>query len=284
MIRRNQPPPKPFKVIKGEKGIEIAEDCALVLVDCKDVILRGGRVSKADRSGIYLQRNCHGVQILDYKIDEACGAGIYIDSGCSHTLIERTKIRDCGYWVSERDWRKSKYDIRRFGFLKREGIAIDDSQFNTVRNCKLINNALAGITLYRNCGEYQSFRRGAGANHNTIETNVFSKSRVGVWNGAREWRDLSSWDCLTKGENVPLWRVPKQPYQQWWDWSAFIQCLTGNFQWPINWRIHKVPDVALNNTISEDNLFFGVKHPAINNSKATAWAFAATDMTKSTAS
>lgn len=263
MIRRNRKPPLHYKVIKNETGIEVNEDCALVLENCRDIVITGGTIVDADRSGIYFKKNCHDIEVTEMAIVKANGAGIYVDSGCTNIDIHENDVIDCGYWISQRDWKSYKWDIRRFGLLKREGVAIDDARGVCVHDNFLAGNALAAVTLYRNCGEFQTFERGAGANLNSIENNVIVNSHVGLWNAARRHRDLSSWDCIDKGKYVPIRDLPKpQPYQQWWDWSAFIQCLEGNWHNPINTKIYQVPDIATGNR-AWGNKYHNVKYPEI---------------------
>jgi len=75
---------------------------------------------------------------------------------------------------------------------KREGIAIDSSQGNLIRNTDFFGNALASVTFYRNCGE-RGIRRDWGANFNTISGGSFSDD---ILIASRQDKDLSDWDCL----------------------------------------------------------------------------------------
>lgn len=219
--------------------------------------------------GIRIHGSHHTLE--DFKVD-AFGSGVFVESGSHHNTIQRgdikagavgiylehashhnhvllNRIHDCGYWS---DQEHLPFRLPRFGWERREGIAVDASTDNVIERNVLRDNAFAGITLYKNCGEYGQAKRQQGANNNVIFENVIEGSRVKVWNKAREWRDLVAWGCSCDGEWVPLWKVPKQPYQQWFNFACLT---TGLFikgvpvMSPFRWRIWKVADEAEGNVI-----------------------------------
>lgn len=257
-----------LKLIKNERSITISEDCAIILDNCQDVTVQDCAIFDAGRNAIYIRGNCSGIEIIKNVILRAGAVGIYLDSGSHSNYIHNNLIEDCGFWLSDRNHSKIKYDFSRFGLLKREGIAIDDSRNNIIDLNRIHGNALAGITLYRNCGEFCSYIRGEGSNDNTITSNEIEYSPVGIWNAARQYRDMWGWDCSDTGKLLPHSEIPEQPFQQYFNWSAFITSLSQKkFYNPFrNKGIYQVEDVAERNTVGY-NEFYAVKHEIIDNSK-----------------
>jgi parallel beta-helix repeat protein len=198
--------------------------------------------------GIFIESGSHNNTIRFGDI-KAGAVGVYLEHGSHHNTIENNNIHDCGYWY---DQANLPFRMPRFGLDKREGIAVDASTDNIIAHNTLSRNALAGITLYKNCGEYGQAKRKQGANRNIIYNNEITGSRVKIWNKAREWRDMVAWGCSCQGEWVPLWKVPKQPYSQWFNLACIttpIFIKSEPFRSPFRWRIWKVYDEAIENQI-----------------------------------
>ena len=83
----------------------------------------------------------------------------------------------------------------------REGLAIDGSRFNIVRNNTLPEQLAGGIFLYKNCGEFVTqrperwFHRRYGADGNVIENNTFIDEDNGVWIGSRMGENTLPMEC-----------------------------------------------------------------------------------------
>lgn len=217
-------------------GVKVSEGVS-------DVVIRG-YVIRAERVGVYVNKDCKNVTIERCDIT-AWHPGIYLDQ-CSHITVRDNYIHDTGwyYWIGRWPWK-----FRRFGIDMREGIAIDDSQHciiteNTIEDC-----ALAGITLYRNCGEFKTHKRGEGSVGNQITLNTIRRCPVGIWEAARKWRDLITWNCACPGKWVPIWKVPKLPFQQVLNWNVVFWPFVRNdkFRFPLRWRLWIVEDVATDN-------------------------------------
>ena len=199
--------------------------------------------------GIFVESGAHHITISTNDI-KAGAVGIYLEHGSHHNLVEHNTIHDCGYWA---DQARLPFRVPRMGWDRREGIAVDASTDNVIQYNTLRDNAFAGICLYRNCGEQGEPVRKQGANRNVIYGNEITGSKVEVWNAAREWRDMLMWDCSCGGEWVDLKDVPKQPYQQWFNWACLLTPLVikeAKFRWPIRRKIWVVPDEAEDNVIS----------------------------------
>jgi len=140
--------------------------------------------------GIFVDKNSSNFVCSNCKISDNGAMGIYLEYNTHGNVIENSEIsfngfrdKDTGDWV-ENQKNKSKD--------KREGLAIDSSQGNLVRDTDFFGNALAGITIYRNCGE-RGIRREWSANFNTISGGSFSDD---ILIASRQDKDLSTWDCL----------------------------------------------------------------------------------------
>ena len=88
-----------------------------------------------------------------------------------------------------------------FWGVGREGISIDGSYSNTVRDNTFAENSAGGIFLYKNCGEYPDsnpgryFERRDPSDDNLIEDNLFLGGRNGVWVGSRMGENTYPMEC-----------------------------------------------------------------------------------------
>jgi len=253
-------------------------DVPVSLRGCSNVQIRGGKFYSEYNGGIYIDRftnNC----VIDGVDIQADKFGIYLESSSHHNEIRNCYIHDCGKWANRKseipEWlRKLGLDkVRSFGIAQREGIAIDDSQDNVIADNTFERCALAGITLYRNCNEFygwegyeDTFERGEGANRNFISHNTFKDMKVGIWNRSRQYRDLKSWECGRATKKEWLWNLPKMPYQQFIDWTAFLHIpYAKKFYSPVSLRVTLAEDAAEDNVFS-GNTFNHVRHPLIDGS------------------
>lgn len=200
--------------------------------------------------GIYILPNSVGHVIRSCAIT-AEAVGIYIGSGASHNTIKFNHIEHCGKWHT------TKFlPFPRYGLNKREGIAIDGATDNIVAENVIKNCGLAGVTLYRNCGEFGSPIPISGADRNTINYNTISGCPIPVWEKAREWRDMVSWDCSCSGGKwVPRNEVPTLPFQQWFNLSCVTYAVAGKtkFRFPFRNKLWIVPDYASDNIIHDND-------------------------------
>jgi hypothetical protein len=85
----------------------------------------------------------------------------------------------------------------------REGIAVDGSQDNVIRDDVIQGNAYGGVLLYQNCGENYTtdpadwLPRRTAASGNVIEDNTIADEPNGVWIASRMAENLVLWDCST---------------------------------------------------------------------------------------
>lgn len=140
--------------------------------------------------GMFVDTDASGFVCSNCTISDNGTMGIYLEYNTHSNLIENSEISFNGFRDKDTgDWFETQRNKRKD---KREGIAIDSSQSNIIRNTDFFGNALAAVTLYRNCGE-RGIPRELGANFNTIQGGSFSDD---ILIASRQDKDLSDWDCL----------------------------------------------------------------------------------------
>jgi len=140
--------------------------------------------------GVFVDKNASGFTCRNCDISDNGAMGVYLEYNTHGAVIENSTISKNGYRDKDTgDWWDTQKNKRKD---KREGLAIDSSQGNVIRNTDFHGNALAGVTMYRNCGE-RGIRREWGANYNTIEGGSFSDD---ILIAARQDKDLSDWSCV----------------------------------------------------------------------------------------
>ncbi len=188
-------------------------DCVGLVISANNVVIRNLTLKRFD-GGVTIARGVSGVRFENVTITDNvqhgmfvnaevsnfyCGnctisdngaMGIYLEYNTHSNTIENSEISFNGFRDKDTgDWFETQANKRKD---KREGIAIDSSQQNVIRNTDFFGNALAAVTLYRNCGE-RGIVRDWGANFNTIQGGSFSDDIIIA---SRQDKDLSDWDCL----------------------------------------------------------------------------------------
>lgn len=240
-----------INVGRGESAAVFAPGTKnITLRNCKIVNSRGIRVHGEGHTiescqidafgcGIFAEPDCAGLTIRSNDI-KAGICGIYLEYDSHHSHIHSNVIHDCGYWYDDA---KLPFRFPRMGVDKREAIAIDASTDNIIQHNVLTNNAfVAGITLYKNCGEFGEPPRKQGANRNTIRYNKID-NEIKVWEAARANRDLAGWGCSCDGRWEWAWKVDF-PYQQ-----IFRPMYLVHGMFPIRPKVYLVPDEAVDNVI-----------------------------------
>lgn len=154
-------------------------------------------------SGIFVDGYVTGVTISEVEIVGAGSVGIYLEAGSKGSVIEDSTITDNGY--ADVTPEGVPFEIGgveyRYESTGREGIAVDGSRENLIRNNFLARNSAGGIFLYKNCGEYatekpaQHWVRRYGADDNVIEHNVITEQGTGIWVGSRMAENQLFMDC-----------------------------------------------------------------------------------------
>ena len=153
--------------------------------------------------GIFVNGYVEGVTLRNLHVEGAGSAGIYLEAGSKNCVVEDSTIVDNGFGENS-----PQGDVFTFGGVDfwfwgtgREGLAIDGSRFNVVRNNVFQGNTAGGIFLYKNCGEFVTqrperwFHRRYGADGNLIENNTFIDEDNGVWIGSRMAENTLPMEC-----------------------------------------------------------------------------------------
>jgi len=167
----------------------------------------GRDINKSKELKRYL-KTPHKITIENVEIIKSGKNGIFIDDYSSFITIKKSIIKDSGSTAIyiEHDSKNNIIDSNliefngfKDGIPKREGLAIDSSQHNTIINNRFINNGLGGIFIYKNCSERihsgkQEIRK-MHSNYNVIEGNHFENEKIGIWLASRQNKNLKKMDC-----------------------------------------------------------------------------------------
>jgi parallel beta-helix repeat protein len=164
--------------------------------------------------GIFVDGYVTGVTLSKLHVEGAGSTGIYLEHGSKDNVVENSTIVNNGFSENGPSGQFFTFAGVTFWFWGsgREGLAIDGSRFNTVKDNTFSGNSAGAIFLYKNCGEFvhqkpdRWWTRRYGANGNLIEGNVFTGGDTGVWIGSRMGENTLPMDCsdppyLTDGLN-----------------------------------------------------------------------------------
>ena len=159
----------------------------------KNITLTNNTISYSHADGIYIGRYITGLTLNNANINNSGAVGFYLDSGAQDNLVENSTFTFNGF----SKYIPSKGRIRRSLTTAREGVAIDSSAFNTVKNNSFKHNGGGSVFLYKNCHENHTvgLPRYQSADNNLITQNIFEDEEVGVWIASRQSKDLTNWDC-----------------------------------------------------------------------------------------
>ncbi|MEC7121122.1 MAG: right-handed parallel beta-helix repeat-containing protein [Pseudomonadota bacterium] len=148
------------------------------------------------------------IKLLNITVEDTAKSSVYVDDYVSDVLIDGLTVRRSGALGLYLEHHSRRTTVQnslfeqngyRGGKPAREGLAIDASMHNVIRNNTFKGNAQGGIFLYKNCGERfstgKSVLRTQQASYNVIEGNTFIDMPRGVWLASRQSKNLSKWDC-----------------------------------------------------------------------------------------
>lgn len=187
--------------------------CVGLTINANNVTVRNLTIKRFD-GGVSITPGVTGIKFENVTVTDNVNHGVFVNVGVSNFSCDRCDISDNGsmglYFeynsygnsitnsrVANNGYRdKDSGDwvenLKSDAKDKREGLAIDASQGNVIRNTLFTGNALTGITMYKNCGE-RGIRRDWGANYNTVSDSTFHD---GIHVASRQDKDLSKWGCL----------------------------------------------------------------------------------------
>ena len=146
-----------------------------------NITLENVEIRRSGRVGLYVDAYVRKVTLSNSIVEESGGVGVYLEHSSQQTTLKNNRIARNGN-----------------GKTPREGVAIDSSAMNEIRNNVISNNSRGGIFLYKNCGEGRSKgtqNRWQHSNQNVIAQNKFFSEDVGVWIASRQSQNLKAWDC-----------------------------------------------------------------------------------------
>ena len=155
----------------------------------KNIVIEKSTVTKSASVGIYVDSYAQDVKLLHVNVTGNGGAGVYLEHSSVKTQIEGSRITENGFGDP----------LGRRKGARREGIAIDSSAHNIIRDNIISGNSQGGIFLYKNCWEHHdkpgTVARWQHAAYNDIVDNTFDNEAVGIWVGSRQGKNLTSMNC-----------------------------------------------------------------------------------------
>lgn len=153
--------------------------------------------------GIFVDGFVTGVTLRRLHVEGAGSTGIYLEAGSKDNVVEDSQIINNGFKENGPNGSLFQVGSTTFWFwgTGREGLAIDGSRFNSIKNNYFSGNSAGSIFLYKNCGEFVTqrpqrwFQRHYGADGNTIEGNTFDGGESGVWIGSRMGENTLPMEC-----------------------------------------------------------------------------------------
>jgi parallel beta-helix repeat protein len=197
-----------------ENGMRVTRDGFRTLAagheydhDYAQVRISDDQISDTGGVGIYVDGYVTGVTIDRADITGAGTTGVYLETGSKDNRVTNSTIVDNGY--ADTDPAGTPIQVGsvtlRYVSTGREGIAVDGSQDNLIRDNVIRGNSYGGVFLYQNCGEnYTTDRadwlpRRTAASGNVIADNTISDEPNGVWIASRMSENLAAFDCSTPG-------------------------------------------------------------------------------------
>jgi hypothetical protein len=168
-----------------------------------DIVLENSHLYNSRGSGVFVDGYVTDVTLRDLDIAGSGSVGIYLEAGSKGNVVERNHIHENGYKDTYGEGVPFDFGGTQFRYHStgREGLAIDGSRDNVVRDNLFEQNANGALFLYKNCGEYATERpdgwwhRPYGADGNLIEGNRFVNEPDGVWVGSRMSENQFFMDC-----------------------------------------------------------------------------------------
>ena len=168
-----------------------------------NIVIEDGSSIDSRGVGIFVNGYVTGVTLRNLHVEGAGSTGIYLEHGSKDNVVEGCTIVNNGFRENGPSGQTFEFSGLTFWFwgTGREGLAIDGSRFNVVRNNTFSGNSAGAIFLYKNCGEFVNSRpqrwwhRRYGADGNTIENNTFTGGENGVWIGSRMGENTLPMEC-----------------------------------------------------------------------------------------
>tara|TARA_Y100000310_G_scaffold286571_1_gene310884 strand:+ start:368 stop:2524 length:2157 start_codon:yes stop_codon:yes gene_type:complete len=165
-----------FKNFK-KRGLNFFTNSNSYLDSPENFFIQNVEVLNSGGDGIYIGPYSQNFVLDNVSVSGSTRVGIYLERESRYNIIKNSKIYNNGLGK---------------GDYYREGIAIDASAYNNITNNEIYDNKLAGITLYKNCGECPAqIIRLQQSNYNTLQDNEIynngiGNQSVGIWIASRQ--------------------------------------------------------------------------------------------------
>lgn len=165
------------------------------------IVIEDSHFSGSRGVGIFVDGYVSDVTIRRNVVTGTGSSGIYLETGSRRSKVIGNQILDNGYRENGPSGQVHTLAGTPFYFwgIGREGVSIDGSYENEIRDNIFARNSAGGIFLYKNCGEYPDrpayFERRYPSDRNVIEGNVFVGGTNGVWVGSRMGENTFPMDC-----------------------------------------------------------------------------------------
>ncbi len=166
-----------------------------------NIVIEDGSVLNSRGVGLYVNGYVTDVTVRRLHIEGTGSSGIYLETGSRANFIEDNEIVNNGFRENGPGGQFFELAGTTFFFWGpgREGVAIDGSRDNVVRNNYFEGNSSGAILLYKNCGEFPDsnryFERRYGSHGNVIEGNTFVGGDNGVWVASRMAENTIPMEC-----------------------------------------------------------------------------------------
>lgn len=148
-----------------------------------DITINNSVIDNNGKTGVTFNSYTNNSVLKNSIIINSGGVGVYLSQSSKEITIINNKIAFNGY-----------------KFKGREGIAIDSSANNIIKDNLFDSNKSGAVFLYKNCGERHNGKHGIKrwqhSNNNLITDNIFQNEKIGVWLASRQSQDLRKWNCL----------------------------------------------------------------------------------------
>ena len=184
-----------------------------------DVLIENNNFHHSENSGVFIDGFVTDVTFSRNTILSSGAVGLYLEAGSKDNVIVGNRIDDNGYQDVIPGPAYINFGGTDVPYIStgREGIAVDGSRNNLIRDNLITANSSGGIFLYKNCGEDATkpghWVRNYGATGNIIRHNVITNGPNGVWVGSRASENQHFFDCT----DTPLSSNPATLFEAFLD-------------------------------------------------------------------
>ena len=166
-----------------------------------NILIENNTFTDSANSGVFINGFVAGVRFARNSVTGSGSVGIYLEAGSRDSVVEQNVVADNGWEDVIPGPASITIGMTTVYYLStgREGIAVDGSRDNVIRDNVVTHNAAGGIFAYKNCGEDASaaghWVRLYGASGNLISHNVVGDGPNGIWIGSRAAENQLFMDC-----------------------------------------------------------------------------------------